>query len=456
MTLSERNRKADRQWQLLFDELNITGALDLKPSYEITANKINEISQSKYVAKFGENAADARNILKFDFSVDLPDVFKQNKLAIFPIGHDTYKISDYKMYQKLKYEDEIVNAFDIPNWIVGLDKYNVTSEVKAQAVADISGMINHILEADSDVVESLAGKVGTGVLGPFNINTESHGNVALNIDGWQSEIDGIYETADKALIVEAKLKAPQDFNIRQLYIPMLIYQNLLKERGMQKEILCAYFIYTNETYIFNVYRFQDINYYNSLQLVKTYHFKIGQTDYFRLADLAQLVREVKCEPEPNIPFPQANNMYLTNELAESMQNDMIQRDDDTPIASGTWEAFQEVTKYDYDKRQSDYYYNFLCYLGFAHKTDTFTLSNTGRQFVEAHGGSKYRLLAEAMLKLPLYHDVLELYFSEHQLSIKQIVDIIAKQRSDVTGSTLPRRASSVKSQVEFLISNLDK
>ena len=86
-------------WQLLFNKYNILEQINQNGFFKITAKQINEYRE-------------ARLMTKFDNSANLPELFKDNNLAILPITSNSYMIAGFQTYKKFeKVEDEeIINS----------------------------------------------------------------------------------------------------------------------------------------------------------------------------------------------------------------------------------------------------------------------------------------------------------------------------------------------------------
>ena len=74
-------------WQLLFNQYNIIQEIDQNGYFKITSKQINEYRE-------------ARLMTKFDNSANLPDIFKENKLAILPVTSNSYMIARFQPYKK--------------------------------------------------------------------------------------------------------------------------------------------------------------------------------------------------------------------------------------------------------------------------------------------------------------------------------------------------------------------
>lgn len=229
--------------------------------------------------EYDDAIPDNRNILKFDFSADLPNIFKEYKLQIMPIGEKKYRIAPIQMYMKLRNQAVPVIPITSPIKIASLDLNGVTTESNAQTVAEISGMFLYIFHdlnvLNKQVVSTLSGKNNVGNVEFFVDNYQGKGSTLFDINTWQAEIDGVYESEKTILIVESKMKFPEDFNIRQLFIPRLLVEKTMDKLKEHKEAYAAYFVKTKDVYIFTVYNFTDLKNLNSIKLKKQYKFTLS-------------------------------------------------------------------------------------------------------------------------------------------------------------------------------------
>ena len=155
---------------------------------------------------------------KFDFSRQLPSVFRDNDLGILPIKNGEYIIGKFNLFETIKntkYEDIDVKKVELPSFIETIDPDNIYSESNALNVASLSGMFRDAF--NEELYETIQGKMRTNT---FNFVISSN-NIDNNIEvnGAAIEIDGGYESKSKVVLVEAKNSMPEDFVIRQLYYP---------------------------------------------------------------------------------------------------------------------------------------------------------------------------------------------------------------------------------------------
>ena len=113
---------------------------------------------------------------------------------------------------------------------------------------------------------------------------------------------------------------------------------------------------------------------------------------------------------------------------------------------------QEITaEYDFNERQADYYANAGRYLGLVEKTAParYALSTSGRQLFAMSWKNRQLSLCRLILSHRVFHETLELYFRTGTLP--DITSIIQRSCS-ITGDTLTRRASTVRSWLNWITS----
>ncbi|APS28090.1 MmeII [Weissella cibaria] len=462
-----RTRKQDIAWRYLFDRFDIPKQIEQNGAYEITSSDINKYVR-EYYADRPDNAPDARNLLKFDFSSDLPEVFKDSvdknifgksaQFTLMPKGRDRYAISDFKTFESLKYEVLEPVRMTFPKWISGIrpeSPETINSEAVAQSVAEMSGMLKYVMDdLNADVVATLSGKKGTGLI-DFQISHYRNGQTNFVIDGWQSEIDGVYESPSRVLIVESKKKRPEDFNIRQLYIPTRIYHDQMK---FPKEIYSAYFTYTDDVFSFHVYQFTDIDDFNSLKKIREYEFVFEEESQpVTRETLKVLLAQQQVSVEPRrldgelVPFIQANDPEKIFEIPVVLSGKPLTSEQGDVFEIGTKEFFAEAFKF--DVRQSDYYANAAEYFSLAQKVDgRFKVSQLGRVFIDADYNTKIGLFAKELVQRPIFRAMIEIWVATgHLPDNKTVGELIKLHRPDIGGSTVPRRASSVNAVMNWFV-----
>lgn len=426
MSRCSTNKEA---WQLLFEKYNILDEINKNGYFKITAKQINEYRE-------------ARLMTKFDNSANLPELFKNNNLAILPITSNSYMIAKFQTYQEFeKAEDEEVIKINFPEYIQSLDYNNITSEALAINCAYITQILENFLD-EEDLVPTISGKMGSGNF-EFKINKNEGENEYINVSVQNSriEIDGGFEGINSLALIEAKNVISDDFMVRQLYYPYRLWKSKIN-----KPVRPIYMVYSNG--IFNVYeyKFENDEDYSSIKFVKSKKYSIEDTEIeiTDIEDIFNCIKDFKKEPE--IAFPQADSFERVINLCELLSNEPKTKN--------------EITEnYAFDERQTNYYTDAGRYLGLINKERidgniTFNLTDTGRKILNLRYKQRQLEYVKLILNHKVFYEYLKLYFerTEKPLTIDTI-DIM--KHCDLynieSENTYKRRASTVRGWVEWII-----
>src|SRR4051794_39945611 len=83
--------KNEDAWDILFAKHDILNAVQAEGRFEIGSAEINQFRQSRLMTKF-------------DHRANLPDIFRNNNLAILPVTRGGYLIGDFKAYAEQTYD----------------------------------------------------------------------------------------------------------------------------------------------------------------------------------------------------------------------------------------------------------------------------------------------------------------------------------------------------------------
>ena len=232
---NSKKTKNDIAWEKLFTKYGILQLIENKGYFEITSEQINEVRESRLMAKF-------------DHAIKLPKIFKNNQLSILPISRNQYVIGHFETHYEVNYNQKITaTQVNLPSLIQSIDYTNIPSESIALNCAFNTGMIADLLEVEkSQVYHTLSGRMSTGEFN-FNINNISSNEIYdFYVNASQCEIDAGFETENFLFIIEAKNKIIGDFLIRQLYYPYRLWQEKI-----DKKVIPALMTYSNSN---NLYR----------------------------------------------------------------------------------------------------------------------------------------------------------------------------------------------------------
>lgn len=415
----------DAAWEKLFDKYDILGQISNKRRFEISASQIKEFREPRLMAKF-------------DHTINLPEIFADNQLAILPISRGDYVISHFDAYHKFEKNNTSITKVSLPTYIQSLDSTNIPSEAIALNCAFASGIIADFLQ-DEDLISTVTGRMGSGSFG-FNIaNTKSNLPCSVQVNNSQIEIDAAYEGVRGLALLEAKRDLSDDFLVRQLYYPFRVWQSRLT-----KPVSSLFLIYSNGIYRLHEYMFQDINNYSSLILVKQKNYSVEDT-VIGIADIQAVLKNSRLIVESPVPFPQADSFERVINICELLDEQELSRNDVTE-------------QYAFDERQTNYYTDAARYLGLLEKkrdgSSVYSLSDMGKRIL--HLGFKQRQLAYCgcILSHKAFSDTLNKYFQTGNMPSKDDIVKIMKQSNlynVASDSTFERRSSTIKSWLNWIV-----
>lgn len=415
-------------WEEIFFDFDIINNIDKKGCFKITADDIRKYKEPRLMTKF-------------DYSKQLPKIFKENKLGILPIKNGEYIIGKYNLFKDIsntKYEDIIPIKKQLPSYIETIDPDNIYSESNALNVALLSGMIKDTI--GEEVIETIQGKMrATG----FKFDIEGDvGTQSITIEKPAMEIDGGYEGKENIVLIEAKNYLPDDFIIRQLYYP---YRHWINK--VNKKIIPVFFGYENGIYNFFVYEFDDLNNYNSLSLKEIKRFIISNETSeeikLRIFNNIQLQEE---QAQSEIPFPQADSFVKVFGLLDII---------DKNINSEDVAAF-----YEFDNRQGSYYLSAAKYLGLIEGNyGKYKLTTDGLAIINADTKGRNERLISLILKHKVFYFTYKYYLKNKELPNKKFIIELMKEYTDIPESNkdgkenevFNRRASTVRGWVQWII-----
>lgn len=425
MSLSDYT-KNDHAWLKLFDKHKILENIDKRGFYGISSKDINEFRE-------------ARLMTKFDQKSNLPLLFKKNNLSILPISRGNYLIGRFDAYENVQYNDNIeLKEFTLIKDFESLDLNNLYSEASSLHAAYLGNIISDILEEEA--YPTVSGRMSTGEFN-FHITSGQVDRFSIDVKNSQCEIDGGFESKNKLLLVEAKNFEVDNFLIRQMYYPYRLWKN-----KVQKQVIPAFFTYSNDIFSFFIYEFEETNRYNSIKLVRQQNY-IFKQDAITLDDIYKLLVSTPIIEEPKVPFPQADTFERVIDLLGLLANEVLTKEDIT-------------LNYSFDKRQTDYYINAGRYLGLIDTNRTPSevicfLTPEGEKIIRQSPRLKKLSISRKILEHEVFNKCLNLYFKEQMpITVEDIIRIMNESyiyKIESGSSTIVRRAQSVLKWIEWIL-----
>ncbi len=428
--------KMDRAWNKVFESQNLLSKIESDGFVRILAVTLKTVGQRE-----------PRLMVKHDTIHSRPDIFKKNNLSILPIKNGEYVI--YRDTEKKSYF-QYDAAFDqVPlemyepshefETIESLNIGSISSEFQAIDYANLVSLLKSFT-GESQLYLTIRGRLRSG---KFSLQLPEN-DALIEVNGVQIEVDSGYEGQKGIYLIEAKIGKRDDFHIRQLYYP---WKEWSQKTG--KPIIPIFFAYSNG--IFYLTKFQFGENFGDLEILKLRSFSIDG-DPVLSVHFEELIHSVKVDAsEPEIvPFPQANDLDKIIDVITSFGEDLKTKD--------------QISEYfDFDERQGDYYANAAIYLGFFIRDPDngglFVLTALGDEMRRCpNRRCRNRLLLTQLLRRPSFRSTILLLkdcgFSPGDISKDKVAQIIMKNDRRYNLTTSRRRASTVKSWMKWICTNI--
>lgn len=423
---------ASAAWsKILQSHPNIIQTVHDKGYYEIEADAIKE-------------EREPRLMTKHDFLDGVPSPLKSQHINVLSVTRHSYMLGEFDVFQKFPEKKPSSLEFCTLPSFETLRADDITTESKAINALIISGALSQFLGTDK-LVETFNGRMGTGRF-DFSIGLRERGPLWIEVNGAQLEIDGGFENNECVVIMEAKNRLHDDFNIRQLYYPLKKYSTFVT-----KPIRLVFSQYDNLIYTLYEYEFADIDDFNSIRLVNSasYAFedcRVTADDIMRVwetTDVAYDDCERKVAGDP--PFPQADKIERVFSLLEFLRDQPEQSATTTDIAN-----FMGTVV-----RQATYYPAAGEYLGLLERSRNSTrLSRKGSALLRKNRRERLLEVARLMFRHEIFHHLYDEVL--HRYGEIPSTETIAEKlyRLNVLGNSTDgmyyRRAQTVRSWLNWL------
>ncbi|MGD1714257.1 type II restriction enzyme [Dapis sp. BLCC M172] len=417
--------KNDEAWEKLFERYQILEEVNKNGCFKIEASQINQERESRLMAKF-------------DHIVNLPKIFKDNKLSILPLSRSQYIIGNFHTHLPVKYHLEIQTIpWQFPREIETIDYTNLYSESSALLCAFNIGIIDDLVRSKTKF--TVSGRMSTGIF-DFSIKNSINKQLySINVTNSQSEIDAGFETGDRLILIEAKNYRVEDFLIRQLYYPYRLWSNKIS-----KKVVPVLMTYSNDIFSFFIYEFADISDYNSITLVEQKNYEIASEE-IQTSEVDSLLNQIKIIPESQKnTFPQADKFdRIIDLISLLLENDLTPND--------------ITDNYQFDKRQTGYYTSAGKYLGLIEKQEKFFILTDEAKYIWRQPHKlKYLKLIETILTHEVFNQAFKLSLETGGiLSKEQITKLMSESNLNINNTTIDRRASTVKGWIYWIWSQID-
>lgn len=426
--------KNNMAWNAVFDKLPILSTINSDGLYHITADEL---------SKYGNRQSQL--MTKIESIHNLPYALSENNLCIIPNNnHEDYVIGYFDAFQDIDFEPSKLKAkfVEVDRCFDTLNPFNIQREPSAILASFNNHILDNIIgDPTPELRMTNFGRIYTEPF-EFNINNKNDGKqYTIKVEKSQLEIDGIFESDDCVINIEAKNGLRTNFLTGQLYYPFRYLEN-----QTSKEIVNILLTYSMGSIFAHVFHVDKVEEYNSMQLVSShrYDFYEGIT----VTEVAKLIHETESSPDPlGLIVPQANSIQKIFDSLEIINH--------TPGITDNELSYELSIA----NRQGGYYGNACNYLGLTdRKTNGGTtiynyISRTGRAILEL----PYKARILAIIKQMLRHEVFSHFLSEYleQLippTTEEIKEWLKEHIPEMKNNSTPeRRSSTIKNWITWVI-----
>lgn len=423
--------KIETAWNDLFAQYDIVERVRHDGRFPISADQIKKPTKQE-----------PRLMAKFDHRDALPKVFKDNNLGILPVARGDYLIGPFNLFFELPQPNEAVplKRAVLPSCVSSISPTDISSETIALNCAFDSKILHQFL-GEERLFPTLSGRMGSSCF-DFRISDQTGTIVSpISVNGAQIEVDAAYEGEHSLTLFEAKMNLGKDFVVRQLYYPFRHFQSL----STGKTIRTVFFTYSGGLFYLAEYAFENQQDYNSVTLIRNERYCLDGHSLSK-ADLYYLLDTTIANPEPNVPFPQADTLARVVNLCER-------------LAEGEMMIQDFVSMYGLTDRQAYYYFDSLVYLGYAKhvggRGSPFTITEQGRHFVLMERGQRNRSLMMNILRHEAFRRTLQMSLNSGSVpDLETIRDILRETNPNLgrpDSDTFRRRTRTVRNWIRWMI-----
>ena len=426
--------KNEKAWNLLFNKYDVLECVKQNGYFEVTANVLNN-----------ECGREARLMAKVESHDTMPSKLKDNDLCILPYktrGH--YIIGFFDAFLKVSYDNIREEYVESDLTYDTLCPYNITKEPSLILTAYNYGILDSIVNGQQLKMTNF-GRESTPEFDYYIDNvTDKNNPYKINVGRSQLEMDGVFESTDYVVNIEAKMSQRSDFLARQLYYPY----RLLREQT-DKNILNVFMTYSADGSMYtHVYSVDESNNYNSFCLLSATRYNFYEE--ITVSDISNIVRKNNVFDDPdNVIFPQADSMSKVFDTMVLISQYPGITDSDIAYRLGVVD------------RQGGYYGNACEYLGISYRTKTKPKHNyltpVGEELLRSNLKNRNLKMIDLLSRHKVFNHFIIEYLDSEPANKHEIESWIRKNitKLDNDKDTAERRASTVKRWIDWAIDIVD-
>ncbi len=431
---SSNRTKNDIAWDLLFKNHPILDKIKRDGVYEVSSKVFNE-----------ECMREARLMASIDSSKKIPSILDKNNLFILPYKtRGKYVIGHFDAFKNISYAEIKEERIATERVFDTLNPFNLKKESSMILTAHNYGILSSIASGQELVMTNFGRESTSGFEFTIDNLSDKTNPYHLSVESSQLEMDGVFESDDYVINIEAKKSQRLDFLTRQLYYPYrLLYEQT------EKEILNVFMTYSADGCLYtHVYSVRDPLNYNSFELVSaTKHHLLKGISINQISE--KVHGSTIVTDEKDHIFPQANSIQKVFDTLSIIQ--------DAPGITDSDIAYQMAVA----DRQGSYYGNACEYLGLVRRTGGRPIQNyltcAGEDFLRSDLITRKLRMIELISRHKIFNHFLLEYLDSGPPVKEDIARWIFDNNPKINKwKTAERRASTVKGWIDWVLDTADE
>lgn len=417
--------KNDLAWEGLFEAHRIQERLDTEAYVTLSANDLRQFREP-------------RLMVKIDQSQNRPEIFRKLGLNVIALSDRTFAIGDFDLFFELpELSLKDLQILPPPNRFETLQTRDLKSETAVLHAAYLSGMVSSVF--GKEMLQTVSGKTSSGTF-EFSVGSSSGDSVSLMVDRARIEVDGGYEGEDVFAIFEVKLNFSDNFNIRQLYYPYRAWSD-----NISKDLVPTFLNYSD-----GIFRFYEIDFpihedLTSAQVIGSSLFAFDDP-FVPESEVDRLLASNVNLSTVDVPFPQADKFDKVIDLLDI-------------LSSGPKSVEEISSRFAFEPRQADYYFNAARFLGLAATEETSeglrTLTALGYNIALLPPSERNLELMRRICGIPVFRDTMKKGLSGSTVAdMQRFAEEYLREHSHefgLSGSTVGRRARTVSAWCNWIL-----
>lgn len=403
----------DDAWHKLFERHSLAARLSSEGLAYLTADEIRWAGE------------EPRLMTKFDFPEARPTPLQRAGATILAVENGRYAIVRGNGYGDLRRDgvpSEHIDARALDRLLTL--EFPITSESQAIDVAWACGALEHFL--GERVRQTIRGRRRSP---PFAFQFDGDaGQLRLDVDGVQIEVDGGFEGERAVYLLEAKMGASASFMLRQLYYP---YRAWGVRLGGRKPVVPIFMDISNGEFLFVEYAFDPPERYHGARPVRAARYSFAPKA--PPPTLSRILADTRPLNGPShAVFPQADALERVADVVDA-------------VAGGTSTRSELADRWGFAERQGDYYANAAAYIGLLVREGRgWALSADGARLAAMRiTADRRELMVHCILTQPPLRQAVEVWIRDDGRTTSRALADIVDAHTDLSGQTVTRRATTL-------------